>query len=96
VTIIRFGIVATDVYAREGFAEEWMYALDQMIELMKTRYQEFGEETIAVMTTLSKYKPCFLRMKEAGFVEYFQRLQQLEKFQGFARFFLANATRHGS
>jgi serine/threonine protein kinase len=90
-TVVKFGIVCVDVYARVGYAEEWLYTLAAVIQLLKTRYHEFGEEVIAVMSTLSAYPPCLAVMREQGLVEYYQELLAYEKYAEYARFFLRHA-----
>jgi serine/threonine protein kinase len=92
-TIVRFGIVCVDGYARFGYADEWLVALGDVIRLLKTRFHEFGDEVIAVMSTLSIYQPCLEVMREQGLVEYYEELLAYEKYTNYARFFLSNAAR---
>jgi hypothetical protein len=94
--IIKFGIVCIDVYSRSGYAEEWLYAVGIIIQLMKTNYQLFGDEAIAVMATLSKYRECFANLRDHGLCDYYRDLQKYEKYSDYARFFLANAARFSS
>jgi hypothetical protein len=76
-----------------GYAEEWVYALGIVMQLLKARYHEFGDEVIAVMSTLSAYTPCLTIMREQGLVEYYQGLLAYDKYADYARFFLTNAQR---
>jgi hypothetical protein len=94
--IIKFGIVCIDVYSRGGYAEEWLYAVGIIIRLMKTNYQLFGDDAIAVMATLSKYKECFAILAEQGLCDYYRNLQKYDKYADYARFFLASAARFSS
>jgi hypothetical protein len=94
--IIKFGIICIDVYSRAGYAEEWLSAVGIIIQLMKTNSQVFGDDAIAVMATLSKYRKCFAVLRDQGLCDYYNDLQKYDKYSDYARFFLANATRFSS
>jgi hypothetical protein len=88
---LKFGIICVDVHARAGWAAEWAYAVMIVIELMKKGNQELMDAMMAVMMTLSFHPACLTIMLENGLYEWFQGLQQYDRYAEVARVFLANA-----
>jgi hypothetical protein len=91
VTFLKFGIICVDVHARAGWAPEWTYAAMIVIELMKKGNHELMDAMMAVMMTLSLHPPSLTIMLENGLYEWFQGLQQYDRYAEVARIFLTNA-----
>jgi hypothetical protein len=89
--IVKFGLILMDVYARRGYADEWVGAVQRCISLIKFRMREFGEDLIKVMSTLSQYQQCMALMKDEGLEKYYRDLLGYEPLAEFAKFFLKNA-----
>jgi hypothetical protein len=90
VATIKAGIVTVDVMARVGYADEWLMALQEFLNLFRTKFEALGDDLISVLATLSGHQPTAVAMKSAGLVPYYQNLCRYDKYQGFATYFIGN------
>jgi hypothetical protein len=90
---IKAGIVTVDVMGRVGFAEEWLMALQEFLNLFRTKFEAVGDDLISVLATLSGYQQMAAAMKSAGLVPYYQNLFRYDKYKGFATYFITNMAR---
>jgi serine/threonine protein kinase len=90
--IVRLGIDVVELLARVEYVNEFGNAVTALLNLMKTRIEELGDDLIKVMSTLSRHKQCLQPMKDFGLVQYYEGLVAYEQYAGFARFFLVNAS----
>jgi hypothetical protein len=92
-TCVKLGILLVDVFARVGYADEWVGAVHVFIEFLRDQFEAFGSDVVKVISTLSPFPPCLAIMRETGLIEYYQGLVQYPQFADFARFLLSNAAR---
>jgi hypothetical protein len=90
---VKLGIVVVDLFARVGYADEWVGAVHVFIGFLRDKFDAFGSEVVRVISTLSPFPRCMAVMRDTGLIDYYKDLLQYPTFAEFARFLLSNAAR---